>query len=121
MTFRIGQKCVCIHSGRWFDAYGRDPEGIKPAFNGVYTIRGIRDFFPFGCGLVFEEILNPPSGSPTFEVHFRSDHFRPLIESKTDISALIALLNPLNHTTPLPEDEDALERELLEIFEEAMR
>lgn len=120
MTFRIGMKVVCINSAGWFDASGAVLSGIiMPAFNGVYTIRGIRLFAAVGLGLVFEEILNPAEGVPLLEPHFFAGCFRPVIEKKTDISALLALQNPNNHTIPLPEDIETFERALLEIFDES--
>lgn len=105
LTFRIGQKVVCIYAGPWLDPMGNAADTNNPCKGTTYTIRDIRSY-PCGfAGLYLEEIIN---AHLMFEYHseepsFFVERFRPLIERATDISALTALLNPVNHTK-LPED-----------------
>jgi hypothetical protein len=99
MTFRIGQKVVCVDanlSGRYL------PPGYSIAENAsmgglvlgsVYTIRCI--------GLVLgvvacrvDEIIRRFEPVYKDEAWFACARFRPIVERKTDISALKALLVP---------------------------
>lgn len=91
MTFRIGQKAVCIAPGKsnW--------AGTNQCVVGsIYTVRQIH--IRLGeCGILLEEITNPPWSFDGLECGFRASRFRPLVERKTDISVFTALLNPANH------------------------
>ena len=89
MTFRVGQKVVCVDGvpddGRQF---------IIPLREGaIYTIRGfVRAHYGRDetclhlCGIV-----NP---APYSECGFRAARFRPLVERKTDISIFHRMLTP---------------------------
>jgi hypothetical protein len=79
MTFRVGQKVVCIndkeiHGGFW-------AAGARPVAGAVYTITEI---IPGAYGdyqaLRFSEIRNAG------DIGYRSSRFRPVAERKTDIS-----------------------------------
>jgi hypothetical protein len=89
MTFRVGQKVVCIKTGRC--PYGETP----PTLNAIYTVRDITEH-PKGTGIRLVEIVNPPNdyAAGFFECTFAASCFRPLVERQTDISALKALLVP---------------------------
>jgi hypothetical protein len=96
MTFRVGQKVVCV-----------EPHDNPPASGGVvagkaYTIRelgvavsnvlGVRLYeLEFSCGPREIGCISRKSFKDAF---IRANRFRPLVERKTDISALKALLVP---------------------------
>lgn len=87
--FRVGQKVVCVNAG----AIDRGKPLVR---NRIYTIRAIQSEVARpqrGVGLFLEEVVNGlhPSGK---EYGYYSDRFRPVVERKTDISCLKALLNP---------------------------
>jgi hypothetical protein len=103
MSFRVGQRVVCVDDSLPANPWHRANPLVKRR---IYTIQAM-----MGCRCVCVDI----DGSGRGWQHWR---FRPLIERSTDISALTELLNPLNHT-PLPEDE--IERVLLETADEALR
>jgi hypothetical protein len=80
MTFRVGQKVVCIKGPR------RHRDLTQPKIGEVYTIRLIYpSSFTGEPGFLLEEIVNGlhPNGR---EYGFYADRFRPVIERKTDIS-----------------------------------
>lgn len=91
MTFRIGQKIVCVD-----DVFtAADGGGDLPKRGCVYTVRWI------GCrptdgdtpGVMLYEIhggFTPFGIEYCFAVH----RFRPLVERKTDISIFKRMLNP---------------------------
>lgn len=89
MSFHVGQRVVCVDDspveGRiWYDG--------KPQISAVYTIVGIEygRYGPYQTFLFAE--LSRQSGRG-----YAAWRFRPVIERKTDISILTALLNPANH------------------------
>lgn len=96
MTFRIGQKVVCV--AKPLGGYG--DENV-PCVGRIYTIRGFEFERPTGVervGLLFEEIRNEPHhytgyARPT-EATFPASKFKPLVERKTDISIFTRMLNP---------------------------
>lgn len=118
MTFRIGQRVVCIKEGRWFsNRPGRVTEW--PSKGSVYIIAGFDDA-PEGLYLELEGIVCLDGGLvPSWD----ATNFRPLTKRDTSagVEALRKLQDPNNHTIPLPEDREALENALLEIFDEALR
>lgn len=95
--FYVNQKVVCIDD-RWTMALtlrgrikrwllGHDVDPVKGR---IYTIRDI--YLKYGATwLRFHELHNP-EGLGLSEPRYKSIAFRPLIERKTDISALEALL-----------------------------
>lgn len=80
MSFRIGQKVICIDDRG--DKDGRSE--IFPVKGSVYTIRA---FHPEGDSILLEEIVNEPREywQRFGELYFMLRRFRPLIERKTDI------------------------------------
>lgn len=84
MTFRVGQKVVCIN-GEWnHDSLNHPRKGD------VCTIANI-----------YDPTRPPPYlqcsylGLVEFPVaHYAGDYFRPVVERKTDISVFLAMLNP---------------------------
>ena len=86
MTFRVGQKVVCIKRGPWTH---RDTGEVCPNYGDVLTIRAI-DISPKGMFLRFVEIVNKPRQyTDSFgEANFWAPRFRPAVEASTDISEL---------------------------------
>ena len=88
MTFRVGQKVVCISERT--GGYGTE---TFPLVGGIYTIRAIETGRPANVhpvGLWFEEIVNFPMHyegykHPT-ECSFSAFRFRPIVERKASIS-----------------------------------
>jgi hypothetical protein len=80
MTFRVGQKVVCVDAAprrgrRWvYD----DP----PVEGRVYTIEGIIDFEGEPNLILIEQKRDPRSDYEGY----RACRFRPVVERKTDIS-----------------------------------
>lgn len=94
MTFRVGQKVVCIREFR--DT--RCPLTKHwPKLNVVYTIREIRVSRSDG-ELYFHlnELVNPVGNfsQGRGEAYFYSRNFRPVVERKTDISIFTEMLAP---------------------------
>lgn len=105
MTFRVGQKVVCIKRGPWKKMHARE---IGPTYGDILTIRGITDD-RHGVYLRFYEIRNPPvSTDPDTgcldEAKFNAKGFRPLIERPTDTG--FAILKRLE----IPSDRKIKER-----------
>jgi hypothetical protein len=91
MTFGIGDIVVCVEE---FDQ-PKEPGERYPVVGGIYTIRGVEFPDDAACGLLFEEIVNPPHDYEQgfVECWFDSEYFRRVI--KTDISTLEAMLSPI--------------------------
>jgi hypothetical protein len=93
MTFRIGQKVVCIHNGEWINGYGDEK---LPIFNAVYSIRAKRIFGEL-TGILLNEIHNSSRSYLRVgndECWFTARYFRPVVERKTDISVFQKMLIP---------------------------
>lgn len=97
MTFRVGQKVVCVGSPVRVAGLG----DILPMPGEIYTIRDIKAASAKSKlrGLAFRlmEIRNKPrpiAEGGLGESNFSQKYFRPLTERKTDISILKALLVP---------------------------
>ena len=90
MTFRVGQKVVCIDGD--FSSYWSVVKHL-PEKGRVYTVRALTEctFGPFKdvpC-ILLQEIRNPVqlwSNGRVFECPFTAKRFRPVVERKTDIS-----------------------------------
>ena len=85
MTFRVGMKCVCIDDT--YRSTGWRLVLSRPVVGPVYTIREIEVID--GAELLrFEEIRNPVRnyGLAVCEIGFSSTRFRPLVDTKTEIS-----------------------------------
>lgn len=94
MTFRVGQKVVCVDDGNFDKTSQKFFTGL-PKASVVYVIRSIIDR-PHGWGVCLEGIVGKPHADG-LENAFWHWRFRPVVEKKTDISALTALFNPANH------------------------
>jgi hypothetical protein len=83
MTFRVGQKVVCIaHPVRRVNDLG-----LKGFEKGkIYTIAGFKTVEPYGLFISVMELDRRATG--------HVDGFRPLVERKTDISIFTEMLNP---------------------------
>jgi hypothetical protein len=92
MTFRVGQKVVCIR--------GLEDEVFSaPLVSGsIYTVREIQPAgigFPANAvGVCVYEIVGLLNEEFQIEYAFVSTRFRPVVSRKTDISALKAILVP---------------------------
>jgi hypothetical protein len=91
----VGQKAECIHDGGWEDISpnGRCDVGCNPRYLEVLTVSRIAPWPfdldphspPFTVGLTFLEYSADD---------FASYCFRPLVETKTDISVFERVLGP---------------------------
>jgi hypothetical protein len=95
MTFRVGQRVVCVKRDAWTDALSQLPLEADnfPVFGMVYTVRTI-DAAHGNLYLRFEEIVNAPRNyvNGLDECNFWAARFRPVKE--TDISIFTAMLAP---------------------------
>jgi hypothetical protein len=100
MTFRIGQKVVCVHAVD--EGWGHGIE-ILPTVGEVYTIRS-KEEHPTGFYVRLHEIHNTPMpyGNGMGEAQFTVRAFRPLVERKTSIEIFERMLTP---ATPKHERE----------------
>lgn len=90
MTFRVGQKVVCVDDGPG-DFSG--PSFL--ALNSIYTIRGFCENIHGEIGLLLEEVRpDLPRLMTGQERGFMQKRFRPLVERKTDISIFTQMLKP---------------------------
>lgn len=82
MTFRVGQKVICI------DEVGQNPNlGDRTVIKGrIYTVREAYDWFGYP-GIRLDEIYN------YLDRGYSAHRFRPVVERKTDISIFTAMLN----------------------------
>lgn len=93
MTFRIGQKVVCVDDA---DFWSRSLVA-RPVKGAVYTVRDFTRGIDAN-GLCGEGVLlvgvNNPLGFGGNEHGFKFARFRPIVERKTDISIFTAMLTP---------------------------
>jgi len=99
MTFRVGQKVVCVND--MFDHPSWQFVPNRPVAGQVYTIRQITEFNftsePNAAAVYLGELVNPIHSwryNGHRECPFAVERFRPLVSRTTDISALKALLVP---------------------------
>lgn len=88
MAFRVGQKVVCVD-----DKHPANPDPM-PIAGKVYTIRGFSRADFGEDGLLLEEVATGALHSNGNERGYMIRRFRPIVERKTDISCLKALLVP---------------------------
>lgn len=90
MTFRVGQKVVCVDDAD--GPVGWQNYSALPVVGHIYTDRALTNYSDM-AGVLLEEIVGKisPWGN---EYSMRRSRFRPIVERKTDISALEALLLP---------------------------
>ncbi len=95
--FRVGQKVICVDDDNFvnYPRLAYLTNNLYPRKGSLYTIRGFSR-----AGYIY---LNEIRGKPHhwidgfYEGGWFPSRFRPIVERKTDISALQALLNPANH------------------------
>src|SRR5258705_12896375 len=100
MTFRVGQKVVCIRHLDWAGWPGANYPKVGP----TYTVRSINDELK-GAIICLEEIdnahLSPAHGS--IEPGFIASAFRPIVETKSASHSRWALIQiPKAGATQLP-------------------
>lgn len=96
MTFRVGQKVVCVNADRW-PLWAKN-SCVLPVHGRVYTVRDIWSFSK-GPVIYLDEIKNPAccvndDSGALIEPGFPALRFRPVVERKTDISIFTSMLNP---------------------------
>jgi hypothetical protein len=94
VTFRVGQKVVCILNKPWRP----QPNLVQtPFYNMVYTVAEIR-VSGEDVGLRLFEIRNPPvritNTGKVVEPAFDAAQFRPLVSRDADISVFKKMLKP---------------------------
>jgi hypothetical protein len=100
MTLRINQKVICIKGGPC-DAEIDNPwiarRFVFPRKSDLLTIRSI-ETSDRGTYLRFHEIKNQPFAFEDGfgEMEFNADHFRPIVDRKTDISTFTNILDDVN-------------------------
>lgn len=82
MSFRVGQKVVCVDDA---PSLGREWFGYEPKEGAVYTIAGFSHGRYGDYQVLVLVELNHPWG-------YRASRFRPVAERKTDISIFTAML-----------------------------
>lgn len=95
MTFRVGQKVVCVDDGP--HRSGWNPHGDAPIKNKVYTVVGVETYRGL-VGIHLREIRNGSHNGL-----YKAMRFRPAVERKTDISVFTEILR----TTKAPVNADA--------------
>ena len=96
-NFRVGQKVVCINATDWKHPTYSDKKEIFPKVDEIYTIREIftDDGDEFGCFTITLEEIRNKKRYCGYEITFYVWRFRPLVESKTDISIFQEMLKPI--------------------------
>jgi hypothetical protein len=97
MTFRVGQKVVCVGGDDPFPNVWSDIK-TNVTTGHIYTVRDVDiSYVPFyGCAgiRVEEEFIDPINyKGELIEPAILAIHFRPVVEKQTDISIFTALLN----------------------------
>lgn len=93
MSFRIGQKVVCVDGKPWPNTVWFDSEGIVA--RQIYTIKRVYVFRDRPC-VWLEEVARDPRSMETYgaDVGYGAYRFRPVIERKTSIEVFTAMLTP---------------------------
>ena len=90
MSFRVGQKVVCVDDSPPRYNHGPLLLGLPLKRATIYTVRG---FNPGGY-MWLEEVVSGVSPYLDYEGGYLVSRFRPLIEHKTDISVFTEMLIP---------------------------
>ena len=95
MSFRIGQKVVCIDalhprtlSQWWIELWHPYEHAVEGR---VYTISNI---YLLGADQMIELVELPSPATDFWYAGFFADGFRPVVERKTDISIFTKMLKP---------------------------
>jgi hypothetical protein len=104
MTFHVNQKVVCVNADpRAFNPVSCDwKPGEAPVEGDIYTVTRVY-VAADQLRLWLAELKRAPIA---FDVYggiagYAAERFRPVVEPKTDISALTALLNPKHEMEPV--------------------
>lgn len=94
MSFRVGQKVVCVFDGSYHQPAKNWQTGSEIFEGRVYTVRTCGDTYQGFPGIKLQEvILNGwKSGIQLKDVCYRASRFRPVAERKTYISIFKAML-----------------------------
>ncbi len=104
MTFRVGQKVVCVRGPGSYPGCRWPVKGI------VYTVRQINDW-PSGTIILLDEINNSHLMNElgnTIEPGFGARFFRPVTEPKNDVEAFVTELISATKTIENAEPELAV-------------
>lgn len=96
MTFRVGQKVVCVHDESTVPGYHWYSDESPPVKGSIYTVAatGLRSLIGTPCVALVE--IRRPDG------YFYGEwRFRPIVERKTSIEIFTRML------TPAPQKESA--------------
>lgn len=90
MTFRVGQRVVCV------DARHRLVRVATLTERRVYTIRDVGEekHYPGEFWVYLEEIHNQLMWKDGTELGYDATRFRPIVERKTSIKVFQRMLNP---------------------------
>lgn len=93
MTFHVGQKVVCVDDKNWGHP---EPPLNWPVTGRVYTVRGFSAAWDENGsnGLLLAEVSSGNYFDAGEEVGFKRRRFRPIVETKTDISIFKRMLTP---------------------------
>jgi hypothetical protein len=106
MTFRVGQKIVCVREIEIETPQGTIYGGPVPVLDEIYTVtgfgdtrmQGVGDIVNADCGVVVAELHGPrarmKSTKEWTELCWPIAIFNPLETRETDISAFTAMLTP---------------------------
>lgn len=84
MSFRVGMEVVCIRERKWRGVFSEKCAG-GPKKGEIVVVSGVHDFGSWGRGIM---LCGYPSGNA-----YNTEHFRPVVKRKTDISVLEKLLD----------------------------
>lgn len=91
MTFKVRQKVVCINAkGGFINLCGEVIDSHELTEGAIYTIRSI-GMFDGVLAVRLQEITRRKPDN-RWDLPFRADRFRPLVERKTDISIFTEML-----------------------------
>jgi hypothetical protein len=95
MSFRVGQKIVCINAGHprtlsqwWKELWHPFEHAVEVR---IYTISNV---YLLDDDEMVELIELPAPGTDVWAAGFYADGFRPVVERKTDISIFTKMLTP---------------------------
>ena len=107
MTFRIGQKVVCVDDVPRAGFDGWHPDCDIPQKGSVYTVREIGLTVYGDPGLKLEEIrcCVRSSGNEHVDTFYFAQRFRPVVERKTEtgMAILREILDRESHQDRVPE------------------
>jgi hypothetical protein len=96
MTFRVGQKVVCVDA--------RDCRAKELVKGNIYVVRdaGPEPFISGKYWVLLEGVFNEYDPRFGGELGYRSSRFRPVVERKTDISIFTEILRKASKPARAP-------------------